>query len=247
MRVIPYYNVAWSSRDPARRNVGCVTPARGWPGFVESIGPLAGRFHRVWFHNPFGALAGEPMQFAQWSQAKKQGLSWLTEKFDTSVRRITDAGIEAVAYIGSPRLLVVRQGESFESWQKRAFAEMQPLMDAGCSIGFDATYGGPEMGPRSYPFRLIQMLPQYRIKVYCEPWPLANSPHMFNQAFIMRESFYLDNRQHPKWVPANKLRGEVIRLLLPQPKDLPAKVAQVNKDGHTALVGAHRIKELSRL
>jgi hypothetical protein len=186
------------------------------------------------------------MQFAQWSQARKQGLKWLSEKFDTSVRRLTNVGIEVIAYIGSPRLLVVEQGETFESWQKRAFREMQPLLDASCSIGFDATYGGPAMGPRSYPFRLIRTLQLYRIKVYCEPWPLADSPHMFDLAFIMRESFYAKNRQHRKWAALPKLSGEIVRLLLPQPEDLPAKLAQVRADGHTALVSAHRVQELGR-
>ena len=243
-RIIPYYNIAWSGRDPKLRNVGRVKRSSGWPGFVSRISPVAEEYRRVWFHNPFGALKGESMQFAQRSQASKQGLRWLVEKFGPSVRRLTDRDIEVVAYLGSPRQLRIEKRENWESWLKRAMRELQPLVDAGCSLGFDATYGGAEMGPDSYPYRLLQILTMYRVKIYCEPWARADSTHMFKLGFITRESFYRKNRKHRKWAPKEKITGEVVRLLLPQPKDIRQAVAQVHADRHTALVSEHRLAEL---
>ncbi len=244
-QTIIYYNIGWSGRAPHRRNVTRIKPKSGWPGFVERIAPTAERWGRIWLHNPFGALKGEPMQFLQRSQAHRQNLPWLIARFDWAVRRLTSRGVEVVAYVGSPRQLPLESGQSREAWLQRAMAELRPLVDGGCSIGFDATYGGPAMGPDSLTFLLIEQLRTYRIRVYCEPWARADSPHMFDLSFVSRESFFQDNRLHKKWAAIDKIRGEIVRLLLPQPDNLSATVAGVHQDGHTALVSAGRLEEIT--
>lgn len=244
-KLIATWNIGWSSNNPAARNVGRKTLLReGWEAFVErDVLPLASHVGRVEFHNPFGTLANEPMQFEQRTQARRAGLSMLVEGCAEAWRMLTDRGIETIVYVGSPKLL---RADDDEAWMHWALLELRPALESGCSIAFDAAC---DLSPREV--GLIRHLQANGTRVYIEPWPKATDAALFGVPRWCVERFYHSWRVHPDsgFALLGQLTGETVRDLSHMPDGAPPDLEDVQRvlaDGHTAAVRELHLRDMIR-
>jgi hypothetical protein len=168
MSIVSWHIIGGSSNDQARRQVGWTQFfGRGlsnWPGFIKGIVmPAADKFReqgrtpRLVLGNPFGTLAAEPMQFDQWWHAANT--PWLRDGFTEAwldwKRDNPDA--EVICYLGT-----LDKDASFnlqaDNWLYRFYMSIRPALDAGMSIGWDASAVVPEDAPAGKAIQLIRSL-----------------------------------------------------------------------------------------
>lgn len=224
-RFIQWFNIGFSANDPANRMVGRGLPRSSWETFVRlSVKPVSRRgVRRFELHNPFGALNGEVMQLDQFLHAKDARLDFLTEGFVEAWKPITDSGIEVIGYVGCGT-----QDPDFDdlapaAWQARALASVQPLLDAGMSIGLDAAVNEPA---ESQTFEFASRLRQMGTRVYVEAKPTRFTPHWFDFDVIAVDRAWLMadlERGHPQaqnyGIDNDRLLGESVRIISPRLPD----------------------------
>lgn len=253
-RIVSFFNIGWSNANPEKRNIGRYITNRGWTWFVATaIQPQVRRgVTRFQLHNPWGALAGEPMQLDQLLHAREIGLTSVTEGFVDAWKPLTEAGIEVIGYVGSgrgdPDFEVLEADE--EAWIDRAMLSVQPLLDAGMDIGLDASAPAAITHPV---YEFAQRLREQGVVVYVEAKPDRDKQHWFDHGVICIDGIWLRSDVHTGHRAAqlhygienHLLTGEVLRLVLPRTgeswKDLRgdalrSRVQEILGDGQNALV-----------
>ncbi|MEO0587907.1 MAG: hypothetical protein AAF078_09730, partial [Planctomycetota bacterium] len=153
-KMVHWFNAGWSSPDPSVRHVGRNISERGWTDYVDRhIKPvLDAGCRRIGIHNPFGTQANEPMDFDQAIEVTRVDNRKLQpEKFVKAWLPVTRGDytngepVEVIAYIGDldgdPDMVERRDkwmagsDKHKRQWARRAMQSVQPLIDAGCSIG----------------------------------------------------------------------------------------------------------------
>lgn len=266
-KMIHWFNAGWSSPDPEVRHVGRNIATRGWTSYVDrSIKPvLDAGCRRIGIHNPFGAQAGEPMDFDQAVEVTKLDNRKLQpDKFVKAWLPVTRGDytngepVEVIAYIGDldgdPDM--VRRRDKWlagsdkhkKQWARRAMQSVQPLIDAGCSIGLDSSTGFEENGPEH---RFLLDLEKRGVTVYIEAWPDRESTWLHGRPVIILDRSY-DKRVEPwfdnppekrGWPASIDQVGEVVRLIGPRegehwawlnrPDTKAYRIMQITRAGHT--------------
>lgn len=225
-RFVSVLNIGWSAADPANRNIGRRLPRSSWATFVRlTVKPQIERgIRRIQLHNPFGALAGEVMQLDQFLHAQDAGLRFITEGFVEAWQPVTEAGVEVIGYVGcgklDPDFDVFLESGDFGAWQSRAMASLKPLIDAGMSIGLDASASTAET---SQTFALAESLRAQGVRVYVEAKPDRFNPHWFSYDVIALDRAWLTadiENGHPQaknyGISNDLLTGESLRMVFPR-------------------------------
>lgn len=220
-RIIHGANFGWSGNDPANRNVGRIRPGGSWAEWVAAnVTPLLARgVRRFELHNPFGALADEPMQLAQSIHAREAGLTHLVAGFADAWAPVTAAGVEVIGYVGSGRFEAGFGELEANAWRGRAARALAPMLDAGMSIALDASAAAAE-GSQTH--RLAERLRDSGVIVYAEAKPNRSSPCWHGWPIIVRDPTYLSNdirTGHPAAASYGIERwrcGPVARLVFPR-------------------------------
>ncbi len=241
--VVSWLTIGGSTKDASTRRVGWDLKRRGWGGFVRLVvrPQIDWGCRRFVLHNPFGTLPGEPMQFDQYMHARDAGLTWLCEGFVEAWRPVTEEGIEVICYLGKlrddPDFEELRKRGKYDDWLARAWASLQPALDAGMSIALDASSRADAGHPV---YKLAELLRSLGVKVYIEPRPPITHNHWFDYPVVTTEQFW--HRSNPEkhisslWAARDdQLRGEIIRMITRTPQaDQPEKAREVIAEGHTA-------------
>lgn len=223
LRIVALYFIGGTADDPANRMVGHRLNQTGWGGFVEDkiLPDLVWGVRRIQLHNPFGDDPDKRMSFTQYLEAQQAGLDWLSEGFVEAWKPVIDGAytggepVEVIAYIGSAMndasMEALYQAGQLDEWYERAFACVQPLLDAGTSIALDNSGVVPAEHPH---YQFAVMLQEMGVKVYMEAWPRTRNPHWARFSPIIAENFYRVARNHPKQlVPRQELPGRPIRMV----------------------------------
>jgi hypothetical protein len=166
-------------------------------------------------HNPFGALAGEEMQFSQFVQAKKQGHIVLTDRdaFVRAWKPVTGQGIEVIAYLGSPTQFdheygpLIKQGDEVAR-RRLEDACLEPVLAAGMSVALDAASGQDERSPA---FELAKRLRGEGVRVYIEALPSVAAKHWHDYPAVCTEWFW-ENPDRPNWEVTETSAGTTVLL-----------------------------------
>lgn len=210
-RLISFDNIAGSSDDPALRYVDAVSTTGGWTEYVatKAVDQINWGFNRLELHNPFGRTELEgPMPADQYLEALDGGFTWLTDDFVSAWQPITSGAallsngdpnpsagepVEVIAYFGSfeddPDFIALRQAGDLDGWMARAFASVQPAIDAGMSIGLDSL---SDSGTGDFAFGFATMLRDMGHKVYIESWPSKGFEHWQSFNIVVNEPRYRD-------------------------------------------------------
>jgi hypothetical protein len=192
----------------------------GWQGLVDSVikPQIAMGYKRFIIHNPFGLGPTGEMQLGEYLYAKQAGLSWLTDGFVQAFKPLTDAGIEIIGYLGTqssdPEFMRLLNSGDIAGWNQRFWASVQPLLDAGMSIGFDGAVGFSDSNPL---YADAQKLRSMDVNVYVESRPIKYEPYWANFKVISTEADWtrFDPRTHADaalWaIPQERVTGEVVR------------------------------------
>lgn len=226
-RLIEYWLIGGSDRNPARRDVGKhqIGPG-GWPAFVEERARPAYDWgmRRFWVHNPFGTVNGK-MDFDQYLQAHEAGLGELTREFGPAWKPIVDGGF------GEPTELVVYMGvANFQDGSTlQAIADLKdpaatlahllrclkPVLEAGASLGADASARLPDNGPT---FDFYQFLEGLGMEIYIESRPRKSFPGWARFNVVAEDGWW--NRSDPEknpdidWpLPEDRYEGSVVRIM----------------------------------
>lgn len=250
-RLVVWYSIGFSSNVAADRNVGWDIKKLGWAGFIDKyVKPqIAWGARRIVLGNPFGALGGEDMQLDQYIDARDAGLNWLTDGFAEAWRPITASGVEVIAYLGA-----IPNDPDFggppAQWQPRFWESINPVLDAGMNVAFDASSGAPVT---STTYAAVKLAEARGAKVYVEPRPNKNQPQWHGYPVISLDSFWKTsdpsvNSGALNWAATNEqLTGEVIRLITEPPAGstwaqinqwLPAVTHSITASGNTVAFGA---------
>jgi hypothetical protein len=180
------------------------------------------------------------MQFDQYLEAQETA-PWLVNGFVEKIKPLVESGVEVIGYIGSPdsygpgstngdceqQALLSNPSE----WWARAWSALQPFLDSGMSIAFDAAVGTDSS---SYTYQLAEALRARGVRVYVESVPEARNPHWASYPFIM------SNDQWSWLVPGNgssvplsQLSGEIFRFVR-YPSQFPEQIRQILSEGYTA-------------
>ncbi|MFV2070154.1 MAG: Ig-like domain-containing protein, partial [Pirellulales bacterium] len=219
-RLIAKFAIAHSSTNVANRLVAWGLTETGWGPFVQDniLPALEAGFTRIELHNPFGRGPGDrSMAFDQYLDAQVDTPK-LAEDFAKYWKPITDSGIEVIGYIGSPHTNAEQVAliDDPTAWWDRALAAVQPLVDAGMSIGLDAS---ANEGPDSLDAALAQHLRDQGVRVYVEARPAATSTQWFDYPIMVLLNTW--DSQSPEVNPGKigkhaweyELTGEVIRII----------------------------------
>jgi hypothetical protein len=246
-RVIHWETIGGSGSDDAKRQVGWSLDTIGWQGYVNGrVARLrALGMKRLFLHNPFGVLPNEDFQFDQFIHAQDAGLTWLTNGFASAFRPLMEAGIEVICYIGSTSRDPDFSTLGIRDYLARVKRSVQPLIDAGCSIGLDNIVG-QDRNSRDY--MVAEMLRQNGVKVFNENRPPAVYDHWHNFNGVYHDDGWLQTQPHinPElhWTaPNSMLTGEISRFTAHAPAGYSyfqsgwraAAVMRIIRDGHTAL------------
>ncbi len=258
-RLVGYFLIGGSTTRNEDRRVGWGIKTGGWQGFVDThVQPvLDWGVRRVELHNPFGTLPREVMQFDQYLEAQKASLTWLYKDFVSAWSPLTSGQngpkVEVIAYLGSLVLdqdfkQLLASGDLAE-WHRRAWKSLEPAMQAGMSIGFDAVTSAPADHPA---YQFIKGLRDSGVRVYVEGWPSVKQPHWCEFNVIV--STQQIRKIHEKWaVPQSQIKGEIVRL-----GNLPAlnkswkqtgwelpEYSSVLRSGFTAAIPVRRLLHLN--
>ena len=253
-RFVSFYNIGWSANSPRHRNIGWNVATRGWANFV--------RFHiqpqidfgvrRFQLHNPFGDIAGEVMQLDQYQHAREAGLLPVVNGFVEAWKPITQQGIEVIGYVGCGMHDPDFDDLELEAWIQRAFESVQPMLDAGMSIGLDAAiFAGPDSPTHVF----AQRLRDRGVRVYIEAKPTRDTPHWFDYPVILLDPMWIysalgtgDPAAQRYAIDDSLLSGEIVRMVRPREgethedldelSEIKARIRDILDDGHTVSVGA---------
>jgi len=208
--------VGGSSNDASKRRISYPLWEKGWKGFIkDEVFPLLGLgFTRISVHNPAGAMLSEEMQADQFIHAKETGCGWVEDGFVEYWRKITGSGVEVAMYLGmlknDPNFVSLAAGRlTKDDWLKRVYESYALVLDAGCSVCFDALFDVREDTPE---FRFFQLINSLGVKTYLEPIPHKDNPYMYKANFIITEQLY--KHKDASWAADELvLTGEKIRLL----------------------------------
>lgn len=221
--LIGAYTIGWSANNPATRNIYDALAKNGWKKWVDAeIKPaIDAGFRRFFLHNPAGCLANENMQPDQFIYAENAGLTFITKEFVSAWRPITAQGIEVISYQGAlpgdsdfTKLAKLPIGK--DDWLRRIERSYHHALDAGMSIGFDAS-GNAQLGTPEYHFMCL--LRSLGVKVYLEPWIHKTAPHLFGFDHLTTSDFM--SHVGDGWgAKREELTGEIINFLhhLPYPE-----------------------------
>lgn len=245
-KIIGYWSAGWSADNPKTRNVGWGIPENGWSGFIDQwIKPAIDLgFTRFEIHNPFGCLANEPMQFDQYIHAKNAKLDFLTKDFAKSWRKITEK-YEVIGYLGIPAwdadfLNRAQKPLLRDDWLRRMTESVNPILDAGMSLGMDSLAGESEHSHYTHFAKTIQAL---GTKVYIEPCVFQSQRHWMGTPTIITNQLYwvLNNIWN---VPVKEHTGEFIQILIAPENGgdwnnpdiwLPQWIKKCNSENQTAM------------
>jgi len=255
-RIVSLFLIGGSTTEIKDRCVGWGLRQRGWDGFVRRfVRPqLDAGVRRIQVHNPFGTLPGESMQFDQYIHARSAGLTFLTGGFVDAWKPVTQGRytqgepVEVIAYLGKlqddPDFQKLLDAGDTQGWLARAVVSLSLPLEAGMSIGFDASASAGEQSPTH---RLTELLQSLGTRIYIEARPYKNTPHWFGNNIIITDKFWKrsDPQRYPgdsgKWAARNdQLTGEIIRIVFPEhaedPDNWMLDLRRVLEDGHTAAV-----------
>lgn len=203
----------------------------GWASYIQSrIAPrVAWGTRRFVLHNPFGSLPNEVMQLDQLLHARAAGLHWLEDDFVEAWRPVTDGAygpVEIIAYFGTPVADVdfkaLYEAGKRQEWLDRAWASIQPALDAGMSIALDMATGAEVEHPA---WELVLALQQRGVKVYAEGLPAAPGrklDHWLSINIIIMDKYY-QNMGSSSWAAKpSDIKGELI-ILSPSVQHLSAQ------------------------
>lgn len=264
-RVVSWITVGGSGFGTrANRYVGWGANAthrkQGWAGYIRRViqPQIAWGARRFALHNPFGVLIGQSMQFDQFLHARDgvagahNPLPWLYQDFVSAwsslIRAQAAKGqpIEVIAYLGrldgDPDFARLDPQE----WAKRFSDSVRMPVEAGMSVGFDASSFTPADSPT---FRAADLLRRDGVRVYTEARPRLDAPQWWDFPVISENNFWFrsDPARWPdskRWAaPTNRLSGEILRIVQPaNPNDwlkpgFGKKAAlQILRDGNVAAV-----------
>lgn len=206
-----------SGNDAAHRNIGWNVWRDGWQPFIERwIQPaIQLGWKRTQLHNPFGTQwqNREPMEFDQAIEAYEQGMRIVRNTFKAFKPIVKE--IEVIAYLGKRDIdfdRLFQNEHQKDSLVRRLTESYAPILDVGCSVGFDALFDTKENEPMYCWMRFLQSL---GTKVYVEPWPHLRTPWYWDLANQTTVQLY--NARQPNWAtPQEKLTGEKI-IIMNQP------------------------------
>ncbi len=265
-RLIEYWLIGGSdSGNEARRNVKTrQVGSGGWTEFVEDRVRPAYQWglRRFWLHNPFGTVPGEDMQFDQYLDAKEAGLTELTDDFATAWRPVVRGRfgepVELVAYIGTAvfdddRLARARDRRDPVAAISTALRCIQPLLQAGASIGADAASRLPDDGPE---FGFYRFLEGTGVRVYIESRPRLAAPGWKRFPVASMEGWWHmsdpEQRSNSARVRNDEIEGEVVRILndirgaSSEPEDVQDAIFRIRAallDGHTVVFRGDGLRE----
>lgn len=225
-RVVAWHPIGSNSPDPAVRHVGWGLPKSSWPDYVRTLvrPQLDAGVRRVMLHNPFGRTAlNQPMAFDQYLEARDAGLPWLTDGFVEAWTPVIDGTytggepVEVICYLGSLDTdtdMKALLGDP-AAWDARADASVAPALAAGMSVAVDSSNDYPA---DSAEFAYLQRLADAGTRVYIEPRPRANCPHLFGFPIVTtRQHWFRSNPdRHPGAqhnAPNDLLTGEVVLII----------------------------------
>lgn len=218
-RPLPGLVLHWDmagGKNPKIRHSSWGVWQHGWQGFIDRqvAQRLVGHEHAVILHNPFGRSdIKAAMEFRQWQSA--QGTP-LAEGFVKAWKPIA-AEREVIGYLGSLRAdKQLRAGlDAGEQWAiDAAFEAVQPLVDAGMSIGLDAMIESPEDEGmwRHFIKPLIQQQAERGLRVYIEPRPELGSTNLYGLPIIAVQSHWKMQSRSKRMAPDEVLTGPKIML-----------------------------------
>ncbi|MCS7033508.1 MAG: hypothetical protein NZ561_05875, partial [Phycisphaerae bacterium] len=246
-RIMAWEVIGHSSSDPSVRYIGWGIPQHGWQYYVN------GRFaqlrslglKRIFLHNPFGNSVGEThFQFDQYIHSQEAGLTMVTDTFVSAWKPVIDSGVEVIAYLGSipydPQFTTITD---FDHYMDRIKRSIEPLLQAGASIGFDSIVHAQAHWRE---WHVVAALRNSGVKVYAENRPPRDYTHWHdvNGVYIHHGWITSDPANNPlqHWAaPNHMLRGEILRGAFDPPDGVPPSstgwllpiVLGVLRDGHT--------------
>lgn len=178
---------------------------------------------RIFIRNPFGTRL-EPngqhyVEFSQYRQAVQQ-TPWLTTGFVSEWRRLTEKGIEIVAYIGNPdtdEYIQSLKDDPHAQWLALV-DNVEPYIQARMSIALDAV---APRGADSLSYKLAEFLRATGVKVYIEARPVKEASHWFDYPVICEQNFWArsDPARHPDaatlYARNEQLTGEKVIIIVP--------------------------------
>ena len=234
-QLIGWANVGWSANNSLTLNVNRILFVEGWKSYIERqvLPQLRWGVRRFQVHNPFGTRAGTVMQFDQYLEAQQRGLTWLTEGFVESWKKVIEGHytngepVEVIAYLGAinldPDLSVLLRKGDLEAWQQLVDDSVQPFLDAGMSIGFDSA---SRLDADETEFQYIKQLEESGTEVYIESWPDASKAHLLEMNIVALERNIASRAEQRKRTfgpnrPAHRreLQGELVRMMTRPPED----------------------------
>ncbi len=226
-RLVELWLIGGSVRDESRRDVGRhQIDSGGWPAFVQRrVRPAYDwGIRRFWLHNPFGTVNGV-MSFSQYVEAGNAGLDFLTRDFAASWRPVVQGSFgeptELVAYIGVANF---EDGSRLQSLHEqgnvaRTLAYLlrctQPLIEAGASIGADASARLADDGPTFHYYKFLQEL---GTRVYVESRPRIALPAWAQFDVVAEDGWWCrsDPEKNPdmdRFMPEEDYQRSVVRIM----------------------------------
>lgn len=188
-------NANITADNPRGINRGNI-PGDDWVAFWKSQQPLVDQGLKRWaIWQPFGRNQLRNQWFRdgetfvqretnlcveQFTLARAAGYQMLCDTFVEATKAFlqADKEREVIAYLGT--LIGAPEWdanyESVESLRGRLIAELQPYLEAGCSLAFDAT---ASLAANHWFYDFLKAL-KVSASVYIEAWPLAVAPHLSN-------------------------------------------------------------------
>lgn len=225
-RLVEYWLIGGTVRDTSRRDVGRHQIGdAGWPAFVrDRVRPSYDwGMRRFWVHNPFGTVGGA-MNFTQYLEAREAGLDFLTKDFGSAWRPVVDGALgeptELVAYIGPAnfedggRLQQLHEQGNVARTLAFMMKCVQPLLEAGASIGADASARLDDDGPT---IRFYEFLQSLGMDVYIESRPRKDRPRWAQFNVVAEDQWWhrSDPERHAdaSWaLPESEYQRSVVRI-----------------------------------
>ncbi|MCC6680130.1 MAG: hypothetical protein IT445_04425 [Phycisphaeraceae bacterium] len=205
-------------RDTVHRN--------GWKGVVRELEPVfkwfrdAGQTPRIMIHTPFGYGDGPAMDYDAYLRARQnKAHEWIYSDFVEAWQPLTDPQakdrIDLVCYVGAIALdpdmkKYLEPDESGQvdlaTWRARAMESLQPFLEAGASIGFDASSGiDPDSIEGQFILSIDRMFQQEGLGRYILIEALPHKPYARWCDFrVIMASTYWEDRS-AKWLKFGKL------------------------------------------
>lgn len=220
-RIVSFFGIGSGSAAHFPRQVQFVSEKTGWRGFVDQyLAPqraLGIKRFLLWM--PFGQdtivdhrLLGKDrpsrVRFDQFLQAKRAGMTWLTECFGGAIRPLVAEGCQVIAYTGT---FADALEWSRMNWLDRAeyvHGSLLPFLEAGCDVAIDTSVAFPDWHPL---VEVAEWLRARGVKVYCESMPVSRNPYWGTCGVTATESMYLAARNDPAFVAPPKIAGEIVR------------------------------------